>query len=201
MEFDGIKNLVFDFGGVLYEINTHLSLNGFLDGSSNKSMDRTAFINDETFILFEKGLISAEVFRDRIRVLVNANLTDNEIDRIWNLTLIKPYIQSNELMTGLKDKYNLALLSNTNEIHHNYFKNQVKDLFNIFDFLVFSYKTGHRKPESEIYQYLIESTGFLPEETVFLDDLPENIEMAKSLRFKTYLVKDQNSLWEIFHTV
>ena len=201
MFLNGIKNLVFDFGGVLYEINTDLSLNEFLDGSSNKSMDRTAFINDETFILFEKGLISAEVFRDRIRMRVNANLTDIEIDRIWNLTLIKPYIQSNELITGLKDKYNLALLSNTNEIHHNYFKNQLKDLFNIFDFLVFSYKTGHRKPESEIYQYLIESTGFLPEETVFLDDLPENIEMAKSLGFKTYLVKDQNSLWEIFHTV
>jgi putative hydrolase of the HAD superfamily len=90
------------------------------------------------------------------------------------------------------DKYNMYLLSNTNIIHYNRFNNMAKeelgvdglDLF--FKKSYYSFQMGMRKPSAEIFQFVLNDAGILPQETLFIDDALPNIEAAQKLHFKTH---------------
>ena len=66
----------------------------------------------------------------------------------------------------------------------------VNNVMSYFDKIYESYKIGMRKPESKIYEYLIEDLGIIPKETVFLDDLGMNLKTAKQLGINTIKVID-----------
>ena len=69
--------------------------------------------------------------------------------------------------------------------------------------MVISYEIKHIKPEKEIYEELIRRYGIVPEEAVFIDDLPGNIEAAKEFGFRTVLFTEKKEadrqLEELLH--
>ena len=202
MYLGGIKNIVFDFGGVLYKINPTATIEAFLTNSNVIGLDEKQLVSNKIFLEYEKGKINSDQFRDEIRKNLKNELIDSEIDRMWNLTLVETFEKSYLLIKSLKNRgYKLALLSNTNEIHFNYFIKEVRHIFEMFDFLIFSYQVQSRKPDIEIYQKMLQISGFNPKETIFVDDSNENIEGAKSSGLKTYHVTDAEKLWENFHSV
>lgn len=90
------------------------------------------------------GVISDKQFRNEFRLCSSSNLTDEEIDFIWNSMLGKVPLYKLELLVSLKRKYNLYLLSNTNSIHWNRYSGTVfsyngLNVNDIFDGVYLSY--------------------------------------------------------------
>ena len=197
-----IKNCIFDFGGVLYKIDPGRSIRAFIALSKQKDIFKPAELKNVMskpgFQLYESGKIPSAEFRDFIRKELSISADDQTIDRAWNLTLIEKYDFADRIIDEIKPGFNLVLLSNTNEIHYEFFEPQCRDLFSKFDRCFFSHELKTRKPEYEIFEVLLKTMKFKAEETIFIDDSIINIEAAAKLGFATYHINDKNKLDDLF---
>ena len=187
-----IKNLIIDFGSVLIDLDRPRCIAAF---------ERLGFTQMEALIdpchqqgilkMLEKGEISTAMFRDEVRKAAGGNLQDREIDAAWNSFLIGIPGYKLELLLKLRKKYNLYLLSNTNEIHwdwacRNSFSYKGLQAEDYFDELFLSYRMGQLKPGEEIFRTLLEQTGADPGESFFIDDAEANCRTAQQLGIETY---------------
>ena len=196
-----IKNIIFDFGGVLYKIDykaTSKCLAKYSsDNNFNISLDEMLDLPD----LYEKGLISDEIFIKELLSKYNLNCSDKEVENCWNAMLLGLKDESIEFIKSIKTKYNIALFSNTNMIHYNKFYTETRELLDNFDYVYLSFEIGLRKPEKESYLYVCEKSNFKIEETVFIDDNLINIKGAQLVGLKTIHFKTEDNLSSIFDTI
>jgi putative hydrolase of the HAD superfamily len=198
-----IKNIIFDFGGVIININPKLTINALKElGIYNAER---AFANIKvSSILYdlEIGKLSKNEFLHYIKNLSKKDITFNQIIDAWNKMILDIPKERIDLLTEVKKYYNIYLLSNTNTIHYNYFN----PLFlsatggvpfqKFFNKAYFSFEIKMRKPGIEIFKFLLNDTKILPTETLFIDDSIENIETANLLGFKTiWLTSDLVSVF------
>ncbi len=203
-----IKNIIFDFGGVVLNINPLLTYNYFKKlGLANLFEGADFSKPDENLLLFEKGLISPQVFRNKIREKINYPIQDKEIDEAWNAMLLDIPIERIKLIKRLKTKYKTFLLSNTNEIHYIEYTKQLKikygfnNLSELFDETYFSFLLQLAKPGKDIYQYVINKNSLNPEETLFIDDSIINIEGAKATGLITYHLTNGETINDYFSQI
>jgi putative hydrolase of the HAD superfamily len=116
--------------------------------------------------------------------------SDEEIREAWNAILVGPYAYAQRLTSLAARGRRVALLSNTNRIHHEHFKSQTEKVFEPMERLFFSYEIGSRKPDPQAFMHVVEKTGFRPENTLFVEDTPANVESARRLGFRVYAVGD-----------
>ncbi len=180
-----IKNIIFDLGGVLLDLDFESPLRAFQHFNSNgKINDLRHFLSDPVFIAFETGEISPAGFRERIRqLLCNPSLSDPEIDTAWCSMLKQVPAIKVTLLQRLAGKYRLFLYSNTNAIHIPHFTNEFLAHHNIgwetlFEKTFYSHEINDRKPLLSGYLKVIAMAGVNPVETLFVDDLEQNIIMA-----------------------
>jgi len=205
INLDGIKNLLFDFGGVIVGINKENAVRRFKEiGVENIEDFLGEFRQKGIFLEIEEGKITREQFYDEFRKLVGKNISDDDIDSGWLafLTDIPPY--KLELLKELRKKYKVYLLSNTNPIimewaHSPKFSKTGEALSDFFDKVFFSYEIGYAKPEKESFEAVINGAGLNPSETLFLDDGQSNLDEAAKLGFKTYLVDQDEDLRKVFN--
>jgi len=203
-----IRNIIFDFGGVILNINPLLTYNNFSRLGLSGLYDRVGGTNsDKTPNLFEKGLISSGEFRKKIRSKIDHPVEDFEIDDAWNAMLLDIPYERITLLNKLKSKYKTFLLSNTNEIHYAEYTRQLRqsyglnNLSELFFKTYFSFKLHMSKPDKEIYRYIINENLLNPEETLFIDDSIINIEGAGSVGLKTHHLKAGESINYLFSFV
>ena len=190
-----IQTIIFDLGNVLLNINLQLTINEFKKHALEDSyLKINKNLIDEEITLwnnqYEIGKLSSEQFRNLIREKFNLQISDNEFDRCWNSLLITLPKERIKILQNLKKKYQIFLLSNTNEIHVQYFSKQDYWNNNLFDKIYYSHIVGIRKPNVGIYEKIITENNLIPSEVLFFDDREENINAAKLLGIKTVLVKD-----------
>jgi len=197
-----IKNIVFDLGGVIIDLDFAGALNAF----SNLSGLPVEEVKNRTkgFMLFteyEKGQISSDGFRDQIRQILQIQSTDDQIDQAWNALLGGIPKERVELLQFLKPKFNTFALSNTNEIHVREFSSivsqsmgSVDSFMELFHEVYFSHEMKMRKPDAEIYETVLNGQDLLASETLFIDDNRQNIESAANLGIHTHHLLDANSL-------
>jgi glucose-1-phosphatase len=183
-----IKNLIFDFGGVIIDIDPIRVGQSFKElGVKNLEKINKLAVTKELYLDLEKGLITPAEFRDGLRAVSGLKLTDEQIDGAWNSMILdfpKPHF---ELLKKLKNNYNVYLLSNTNEIHYQYFNQYVKNnlgvnsLDDIFTQCFYSHRMKLRKPDQEIYTKMLETARIKPSESLYIDDLEENVQAAREL--------------------
>jgi glucose-1-phosphatase len=182
-----ITTVIFDLGGVLFDIDykhtqeAFQKLGAINDFNEVYSQQKQEGIFDE----FEKGNISPAKFREGLRKWLPEKITDEQIDNAWNALLIGFPAEKIALLNKLKNKYNLFLLSNTNEIHLVEVMNMLKrhtpeGLDKIFIKEYYSCRMGLRKPDKEIYERVLAENKLTPANTLFVDDLLQNIEGAQS---------------------
>ncbi len=191
-----IKNLIFDFGGVLYKINPELTIIAMskLTKDKNKFNQNIKTQNYLNYIRdFEKGIISTIKFRKLMKQEFYLNCSNYDFDKAWNSLLIDLTDFAIPLIKNLKKHYKLYLLSNTNTIHYNYFLPQCRELFSLFEKCFFSFKIGSVKPEFEIFKFVINKNNIYADETLFIDDSKDNIIVANELGFQTFLVENLNT--------
>ena len=199
-----IKNIVFDLGGVLVDLDFKAAINGLQKaGFANVKEQLQAFDHDGIFQKFELGEMTAEEFRTAIRENSTVELTDEEVDALWNAMLLEVPREKLELILHLRGKYMVYLLSNTNSIHWDYV---CKNAFNYRGFRVndyfeetfLSYEMHLAKPDKAIFEKVLQDANLLPEETLFIDDSEANCKAAEEVGIHAHQYHIGDDLKEIF---
>ncbi|MGB0882303.1 MAG: HAD family hydrolase [Vicingaceae bacterium] len=198
MELKGIKNIIFDLGGVLLNLDFNLTLQAFVElgiadfkGYYNKAKQVGLFDD------FEIGRISEDQFCDQIRALSGIKKSNDEIIVCWNAMLLNFPTVRKELLLKLKEELSIVLLSNTNETHVRAFLKTVKkdieldSLTPLFKHVYYSNEIGFRKPNIDAFEFVLAQNNFKAEETLFIDDSIQHIEGAQKLGIKTYHITDK----------
>ena len=202
-----IKNIIFDFGAVIYDIDADQTVQAFknLKITEFDSFHNflTSHTNESLFIDIEIGKISPSQFRDVIRSWSNFTLSDSAIDYAWNAMLVGYVKERLDLLCELKTKYRTFLLSNTNRIHWDYFTNELHEfgysgLHELFEKDYYSHNLGLRKPDIEIFKYVLADSNLKADETLFLDDNLKNIEGAKMAGIPSIQVTKEFDILTIF---
>jgi haloacid dehalogenase superfamily, subfamily IA, variant 3 with third motif having DD or ED len=189
---EGIKNIIFDFGGVIFDIDYNRTQKAFEE--LGITWFRELFAqqhSSETFVKLETGKISEEDFYNEFRKETKTTLSDEQIKTAWNAMLVRFTSERIDFLKQLKSKYNIFLFSNTNVIHHAAFHKMYREKFGKFDFddlfhkAYYSHIMGLRKPEPESFFYIIKEQKLNVSETLFIDDTFINIEAAKKLKLQT----------------
>ncbi len=180
------KNLILDFGGVLLNIDYEAPIREFKKLGIEKFQELfTQASQSNLFDEFEKGKISNEKFISEIRTLSGKNISRQEIEFAWNSILLDFPEDKMRLIEKLKGKFNLFLLSNTNEIHILEFEKSMKEKFgenhfqSHFDKIYFSSRMGMRKPDTEIFEFVLKENSLVAAETIFIDDSIQHVAGAK----------------------
>lgn len=200
-----LKNIIFDLGGVVLNINYQLteiafSKIGLHNFSELYSQSKQNFLFDG----FEKGIISPNEFRKELKSFFNHPISEEEIDFAWNSMLLDLPKERVDLLLELKKKYRTFLLSNSNAIHYDvYTKNlqkdyQINSLGDLFEKDYFSFRLHMRKPDEEIFLHVLNDAGIIPAETLFIDDSIQHIETAKKLGIIVYLLEKKESILDLF---
>lgn len=196
-----IKNVIFDFGNVIFEIDFIKAQQSFTNlGIADVESFFAHKGHNSIFDDLETAKISPQKFRDGLRELTKKpNLTDSELDEAWNSLLVGYSPNNNQVLLEMKTKYRTFLLSNSNEIHYDWIINYIGTEFNLnnyddhFEKVYFSQQMKLRKPNKEIFQQVLVENNLLPEETLFIDDSPQHLEGAKRLGIQTLLMTENPS--------
>lgn len=188
-----IKNIVFDFGGVLLDLDIERS---FIELALVLDMDT----NDLQILVdkmmpylsrYEKGEINSETFIWHVQKLTSKQVDPRELIEAWNAMLLGWNPVKLEQLEQLSSKFNLYLFSNTNELHMQWVLKDLKLNHGITDFdqrffkkAYYSYKVGKRKPDAETYRFILDDAGILGEESMFIDDTEQNAIAAGEAGFQ-----------------
>ena len=181
---ENVKNIIFDLGGVIMDIDVKQTIRAFSDLGMKNIHEyfghgfAASFFSDH-----EAGRISDEEFIAKIRILLNGEVSQNELIDAWNALLLQFPPERIQLLKELKSKYRLFLYSNTNAIHYTKFSEIYRKAFrgeleDLFEKAYFSHVFGQRKPEIDGFKLIIEENGLDPKTTLFVDDALMNVEGA-----------------------
>ncbi len=200
-----IKNIIFDFGGVIINLDMETPLQLMsLHTKLNVNDVWKEIQNAKVIELYETGILDDDEFRNSIRNFLNSNIDNEIIDQIWNSLLLNIPPERIEILRKIRKNYNSFLLSNSNSIHYDYYLNQLKlrygysDFDELFDKAYFSFKIKKLKPSPEIFLHVIEEQNINPEETLFIDDSLINILAAQKIGLQTIHLTEKMNLNELF---
>lgn len=198
-----IRNIIFDLGGVILNIDFERSATAFKNlGIDDFDQLYSKAVQNDLFSDLEMGKISAEDFRNELRKLSNLPLSDEQIDHAWNAIILDFPPERLALLQNIRLNYRCFLLSNTNKIHYNVYQADLRNnhgidgLESLFEKAYFSHDLGLRKPNANIFEYVINRHHLKLEETLFVDDSMQNIEAAEALGLQTLYI-DLNKNQEI----
>ncbi|MCI4443557.1 MAG: HAD family phosphatase [Lentimicrobium sp.] len=181
-----INTIIFDFGDVFINLDKQATIN-YLKKLGLTQWDEDL---DQLNLQFEKGQISQENFLLGIQKHI-PNASIDEILNAWNAILLDFPLKRLEFLQKLSKKYRLFLLSNTDAIHIETFEREngvsfYSDFYQCFEKIYFSFELGMRKPDAEIFNYLVKKHDLSAKRTLFIDDKKENTDAALSLGFQVW---------------
>lgn len=186
-----IKNIVFDFGDVFINLDKEATFRRL------KKLGVKEFTDDllELGKQYEMGMITTQEFVNTFKTLF-PSISEIDFKNAWNSMLLDFPHQRLSFLKSLANskKYRIFLLSNTNDLHISWIqKTWGRKLFsefkNCFEKFYLSHEIHLRKPNKNIYEFVIESNKLTPEETFFVDDTEENTIMANKLGIKSWNLK------------
>ncbi|MCY1721022.1 HAD family phosphatase [Prolixibacteraceae bacterium Z1-6] len=205
IDLSNIKNIIFDLGNVLLNLDFDASIKAFQKlGSDGEVLDHKNAYSHPVFYNFEVGKISPAEFRTGIRRILNRpDISDETIDRAWYAMILDIPAKRVKVLQELDKKYNIYLFSNTNQIHIDNLLQEFKaehgiDFPSLFKGVYYSHEIHDRKPELSSFKKVIELSGVKPEETLFVDDLEKNIIGAEQAGLKTLWLKKEMEMAELF---
>lgn len=187
-----IKNIVFDLGGVFIDFKRDEAVRRFTQiGVKNAEDLIHPYEQKGIFLEIENGKVDSDTFCSELSKMAGRNLTYEEIYWAWLGFIVDVPRCKLDFVWTLKDTYHLYLLSNTNPIIQEWaqsdkFSEAGKPLGDYFEKLYLSYQVGVTKPNRHIFDYMIEDSGIIPEETLFVDDSAANIEVGKTYGLHTF---------------
>lgn len=183
-----IRAVYFDLGGVYYT-------EGFREGlfaiARNHSLDEEEFYRTATEVMFATGYVRGEAseteFWDQLTAIAGSdrNLFD---ERETILASFKPLPNMPELVARIREQVPVGLL--TDQCNWLYELDERDGILTAFDTVVNSYEEGYTKQDTEIFRITCQRFALLPEEVVFFDDNPGNIDRANEFGIRAFLFED-----------
>jgi len=202
-------NIIFDFGGVILNIDVQLTLDAFRSlnpGMENGRIDD--IVESKLFHDFEMGLVTEEEFQSgtcNILEIDQGSVSKKQFDSAWNALILDVPKSRLEVLQRLSEHYRLFLLSNTNSIHMRKVVNDIQinhgipGIDELFEKVYYSHILHKRKPDIDIYEFVLRDSDLDPSQTIFLDDNPVNLEWAKRVGMATYEVGKEMDITEVFN--
>lgn len=206
MDLKNIKNIIFDLGGVIINIDYDKSIRELQKlCNENCNIQFSQKEQSQLFDLFETGAHSPEQFRDDLRNTYSIEATDEQIDAAWNAMLLDIPKERIDLLLELGKHYRIFLFSNTNAIHLKRFNEIVEHSFTIpsldslFEQSYYSHLISKRKPDPMAFKLILDQNDLVKEETLFIDDSFQHIESAGKIGIQTLHLKPPLTINQVFN--
>jgi len=200
-----VKNIIFDWGGVITDLHIDSILHAFKNlGYHHFDEAFGKEINQNYFIRFETGKIKDREFLENLREHLDPGVTDHQILDAWNSILGDLPAERWTILNEVKNTYRTFLLSNTNSLHVSFYREKLEKQYSrkgfdhLFEKIYYSHDFGMRKPDRNIYEFVLKDSRLVPGETLFIDDNSDNIATALRLGIKAYHLVAPEMLTDIF---
>ncbi len=196
-----IRNILFDLGNVLIDVDIRKTLEAFMRLLPNTAMLEDSEEKPNTIITagdligageselvakYQVGAVSTNEFVEGILKVCKPGTTRQEVVDAWMAMLIGiPEERRQRLLALHEQGYKLYVLSNINELHAEWTRKQLEGI--PFEAVFFSNEIRIAKPDIRCYEHVIKETGIKQEETLYIDDIPANIEAGERLGFQCFL--------------
>ena len=183
-------NIVFDLGGVVVNWQPENIIRHFFQDPDQQDIVRSEIFAHEDWIELDRGTL--ELDQAIIRGAARTGLPRARIAELLNAVpeFLTPIGETIELIRAIHGSRNrLFVLSNMHLASACYLE-KTYGIWKLFDGVVFSSRVQMVKPEMEIYEHLLSTYGLDAADTVFIDDVSENVTVASALGMKTILFSD-----------
>ena len=205
-----IKNLVFDLGGVIVDLEVAPALKEFAglgllpEGVSLEQISRQGFPREwplaRLIHRMDCGEIDTPTFFAILRREHGIEASDERLAQAFNRVILLRKIRL-EWLCALRKRYRVFLLSNLSDLHWQETRRQALALGipieECFDEVFLSYRLRMAKPDPRIFQHLIQTTGIVPGETLYIDDLPDNIEAGARAGLRAHKIESNTLEWAL----
>jgi glucose-1-phosphatase len=199
-----IKNILFDLGGVLLNIDYQKTAKAFAEiGWPTFANFYSQQSQKELFDQLEIGEINESFFFDEL-ISFFKPVEHTLLKQAWNAMLLDIPKSRLEFLQSLGQEYRLFLFSNTNSIHYDAFTRYLLThhngdcLDNYFEKAYYSHLMGQRKPHSTSFNYILKENNLQPSETLFIDDSYQHLEGARSCGIKTFHFPQNGDIIQLF---
>lgn len=189
---ENCTTIIFDLGGVFLDIDYQLTQQEFEKiGATDFDSYYTQASQSGLFDNYEEGKISSAHFINKMLDFMPEGTDPNKVVHAWNAMIKEIPVENLALLKKLREKYQIIALSNTNELHIDYFEGKLKKhganllMTDFFDFVYYSSILGMRKPHPETFQHICDLHHLDKSKTVFIDDTIRHIEGAKKCGLNT----------------
>ncbi|MEZ3549145.1 MAG: HAD family phosphatase [Muribaculaceae bacterium] len=193
---DNIKNIIFDLGGVVIDLERGNAVNALHSlGITDSDRLLGQYEQKGPFLLLESGLITASQFYDGLLPLCHPGTTCVDIQDAFEGFLVGLPLQRLRTICNLRRKgFKLFVLSNTNPVMYNHwidlaFRQEGKSINDYFDGIVVSFQERTCKPDPQIFKNLLNRYHLNPQETLLLDDSEANCNSARGLGINAIQIK------------
>lgn len=176
-----LKAVVFDLGGVILDVRADKCFRHWSKVVGTDADRLRRRFKADCQEPFERGDISPETFHERVSIKLGRSISYDDLLTGWNSVFCGVLPKVGELLSELSGLTRLAVLSNTNVLHAQFFRRRYGEAFVHFERVFLSHEIGTRKPEPECYQFALNQLCLRAEETVFIDDTSGNIAAARRL--------------------
>jgi HAD superfamily hydrolase (TIGR01509 family) len=142
----------------------------------------------------ERGLVGFAEFYEFLCANAGYRGSLHKLREVWTDFFDGTIAGSESLLERVREKYRVAFLSNSNEVHAEAIPRQFATLFRKDDRFIFSHRFKVAKPDPEIFRRALEIIGALPQHVVFIDDLIENVLAARTVGIRSFQFVDAESL-------
>ena len=189
-----IKNIIFDFGDVFINLDKQATLKAFEKHKIKGKEFPSELLH--TSWKYEKGELSTEKFIHRF--VDYFGFSNEDFKDIWNSILLDFPIHRLAFLKHLNEskKYRLFLLSNTNDLHISWIQEDwgselYEEFKSQFEQFYLSHEIGMRKPNADIYEFVLNENNLVAEETLFIDDTEGNTLAAEQLGIKVWNINPE----------
>ncbi|RLD51248.1 MAG: hypothetical protein DRI97_15950 [Bacteroidetes bacterium] len=197
------KNILFDLGGVILDINVQATLKQFYElGFPAELMQFPNSMTTDLYFRYETGKLDTEQFRNEIRKAAGIEMTDQAFDEAWNAMLVRFPEERIAMLKKLSKRYNLYMLSNTSSLHVKVFEKMYLEVAGepmqeVFKKIYYSHEIGWHKPDLEAWEYVLNDAHIKADETLFLDDNIHNIKASQELGFQAIHIHERIQLMSL----
>lgn len=192
-----IKNIIFDLGGVIINLDQPATINAFNGLIRNLNFEKvySQAQQSDVFDRLDRGQITNDDFYDQLAQMIGFSGDRILMEDAWNAMLLKVPDYRLDLLVELKPRYRTFLLSNTCEPHIAYFEKElyedhgVRNFEDYFEKVYYSCRMGLRNPDPEIFLKVLSENYLKPEETVFIDDSIQHVEGARACGINAHLLE------------
>lgn len=192
-----IKNIIFDMSEVI--ISGYFGVEHYMEKNYNipaeEFLKRKQIDTLEYFFDTMRGKHSEDEYCSYLLEGTDWKISVDELKKVFRKNLNIPIPGVMSIIKELKDKYNLILLSDyVKEWREWLFENNSE--LSIFDYMYFSYEHKKLKSDDGTFQFIIDTLKLKPEETIFIDDLEQNVASAQKSGISGIVFKNANQLRE-----